>query len=65
MASTDTNPFGPVGSTGYAGNSVSGLSPQSETWVMLALFGVAALALLFWGWIGGNLNVGASVGGTL
>ena len=62
-AGTVYNPLGPVGGSGFsqAGTS-SGWSPQSEAWVMIALFGVGFLALMAWGFIGGQLDVSARGG---
>ena len=58
------NPLGPVGGQGMnqAANA-SGWSPQAEAWVMLAVFGIGFLALMMWGFVGGELDVHARGGG--
>lgn len=54
-----TYTLGPVGSQGY-GITGSGMSSTAETWVVVALFGGALLAALFFGFVGAKLDGGAS-----
>lgn len=53
------NDWAPVSSQGFAPVG-SGLSSGTETAVVFALFGVGLLALIIFGFIGANLNGGAS-----
>lgn len=50
--------LGPVGGQGFANT----ISPQAQSWIVLALFGVGFLGLMFFGFIGGQLDVQARGG---
>ena len=55
--------LGPVGGALFnTSGTASGLTPTAEGWIVIALFGLGILALLVWGFIGGQLDVRASGG---